>query len=201
MRGAVIAGRPEYRFVGRRRSVVALAVAVAQFAAFSCCRQTVADNIQAAGDVLLGALPLAAGALTLAHRDGEGAVQLGESLAVTFGLTYALKYSINEKRPYGAYGEYNGGQSFPSGHASITFSAAEFMRIRYGWEYGVPAYVAATFVAYSRVESDQHHPQDVVAGAGIGFLTSYILTESYRGWKVRLGGDAESVSVRLTRRF
>ncbi len=34
----------------------------------------------------------------------------------------------------------------------------------------VPAYAAASFVAYSRVESREHYPHDVVAGAGIGIL-------------------------------
>ena len=42
------------------------------------------------------------------------------------------KYSLDERRPNG------GKESFPSGHTSISFSAAEFMRKGYGWEYGVP---------------------------------------------------------------
>jgi len=89
--------------------------------------------------------------------DGNGALEFGESAALTLGVTYGLKYTVNEKRPNG------GGQSFPSAHTSISFSSAEFMRKRYGWEYGIPAYAAASFVAYSRVEAGEHHPHDVVA--------------------------------------
>ena len=170
-------------------------MAIAQFAALDCCRLSAADNIQTAGDVLQFVLPATAAGLTLGHRDGQGALQLGESLAVTLGVTYALKYGLDAKRPNG------GGQSFPSGHTSISFSAAEFMRKRYGWEYGVPAYAAASFVAYSRVESRQHHPQDVVAGAGIGILSSYIFTKPYKGWRVGVEGDTKSFGVRLTRQF
>ena len=178
-----------------QHKVLEVVMAIAQFAALDCCRLSAADNIQTAGDVLQFVLPATAAGLTLGHRDGQGALQLGESLAVTLGVTYALKYGLDAKRPNG------GGQSFPSGHTSISFSAAEFMRKRYGWEYGVPAYAAASFVAYSRVESRQHHPQDVVAGAGIGILSSYIFTKPYKGWRVGVEGDTKSFGVRLTRQF
>lgn len=136
------------------------------------------DTVQAAGDALQYALPAAAAVFTGIHRDGEGALQLGESAALTLGVTYALKYSINERRPNG------GSRSMPSGHTSISFAAAEFMRKRYGWEYGVPAYAAASFVAYSRVESRQHHTKDVVAGAAIGIASSYLFTRPWKGWEV-----------------
>jgi membrane-associated phospholipid phosphatase len=57
------------------------------------------------------------------------------------------------------------------------------MRKRYGWEYGAPAYATASFVAYSRVESRKHYPHDMLAGAGIGILSSYIFTKPYKGWR------------------
>lgn len=102
---------------------------------------------------------------------------------------------MHERRPNG------GNQSFPSGHTSISFSAAEFMRERYGWEYGLPAYAVASFVGYSRVESNQHYPRDVVAGAAIGILSSYIFTKPYHGYTVSLEGDTRGFLVRLDRQF
>jgi len=154
-----------------------------------------ADFIQSAGDVLQIALPLTAAGLTLAYRDGTGALQLGESTALTLGVTYSLKYAVNETRPNG------GSQSFPSAHTSISFSAAEFMRKRYGLEYGVPAYALASLVAYSRVESNEHYAHDVVAGAAIGIASSYIFTRRYRGWQVELDGDSKYWGLRLTREW
>jgi membrane-associated phospholipid phosphatase len=177
----------------KKHAPLTAVVAIAMSPALHCGRLAAEDNIQVAGDVLQVALPATAAGLTLGHRDGQGALQLGKSLAVTLGVTYALKYSIDAKRPNG------GGQSFPSAHTSISFSAAEFMRKRYGWEYGVPAHAAASFVAYSRVESRQYNPQDVVAGAGIGILSSYIFTKPYKGWHVNVAGDTKSFGVRLTR--
>jgi membrane-associated phospholipid phosphatase len=51
------------------------------------------------------------------------------------------------------------------------------------------------------VESRQHYRRDVVAGAGIGILSSYIFTRPYKGWRVSLGGSTKSVCVQLTRQF
>src|SRR5207249_1159665 len=83
------------------------------------------DAISSAGDVLQLVLPATAGGLTLGLRDWQGTLQLAESSALTLGVTYGLKYSVHETRPNG------GSQSFPSGHSSISFSAAEFLRKRY----------------------------------------------------------------------
>ena len=150
-------------------------------------------GIELAGDVLLGVMPATAAGMTLGYRDGAGALQLGESLALTAGVTTGLKYAIHERRP-------NGGRySFPSFHTSVCFSSAEFLRRRYGWEYGLPAYAAASFVAYSRVESRQHHVQDVLAGAAIGVASSYAFTRPYKGWHVQAEVAGTYCGVRLSR--
>ena len=166
--------------------VVALMLAVQ-------CRA--AGGIQTAGDVLQFVMPATAAALTLAYEDKPGAYQLGQSLLLTMGVTEALKYSLNTTRPNGGH------RSMPSGHTSISFSSAEFMRKRYGWEYGVPAYATAAFVAYSRVESKQHYTKDVVVGAGIGILSSYIFTKPYKGWTVEADAGHKYYGFRLSRSF
>jgi membrane-associated phospholipid phosphatase len=48
----------------------------------------------------------------------------------------------------------------------------------------VPAYAAASFVAYSRVESRNHYPYDVMGGAAVGIINSYIFTRPYKGWRI-----------------
>ena len=151
------------------------------------------DGIETAGDILQFVLPGTAAGLTLLHWDGQGAVQFGESAGVTLGVTYGLKYAVNETRPNG------GSHSFPSGHTSISFCSAEFMRKRYGWEYGIPAYALASFVAYSRVEAGEHYPHDVIAGAGIGIASSFIFTRPYKGWRVQLEADGKYYGFRISR--
>ena len=150
------------------------------------------DAVETAGDVLTVVLPVAAAGLTLYNRDLDGAFQGAGSAAVTLGVTYGLKYTINETRPDG------GSHSFPSAHTSLSFCAAEYLRKRYGWEYGIPAYALASFVAYSRVESDQHYAKDVIAGAAIGIASSYLLTRPYKGVTVQPAVDAGYYGVRLS---
>jgi membrane-associated phospholipid phosphatase len=120
-------------------------------------------------------LPAAAAATTLASGDHRGTGEFAGAAAVTLGATFGLKYLVDERRPNG------GRHSFPSGHTSISFCSAEFLRRRYGPACGLPAYALAAFVAWSRVEAKEHYVHDVLAGAAIGIVSSRVLATPYRG--------------------
>ena len=152
------------------------------------------DGIEVAGDVLAYLLPATAGGMTLVHKDGKGALQLGASTALALGSTFALKYTVREERP-----NHDDHDSFPSAHSSVAFSSAEFIRKRYGWEYGIPAYGVASFVAFSRVQAKQHYVHDVVVGAAIGIGSSYLFTTPYKGWYVQPVIDTKFYGLRLSR--
>lgn len=149
------------------------------------------ELIQSSGDVLLALLPATAGISTLTLHDYEGTTQLVKSTALALGSTLLLKYTVDEERPTG------GNHSFPSGHASISFSSAEFIRKRYGWDYGLPAYLAATFVGFSRVESEQHYFHDVLAGAALGIGSSYLFTAPSDSLNVSGEAGAGYVGLRI----
>ena len=171
------------------------------------------DSIASAGDILQIVLPGAAAGMsyalpaatgsegtpifgkTLGCWDGQGAMEFGESAGATLGLTYVLKYTVSEKRPNG------GRESFPSAHTSISVSAAEFIRKRYGWEYGIPAYALAGFVGYSRVEAREHYPHDVIAGAAIGFASSFLFTKPYKGWHIQAEAGYKYYGIRVSLSF
>ena len=101
---------------------------------------------------------------------------------------------IDKERPNGRDEDY-----FPSGHTSMAFQGASFIHKRYGLEYSIPAYIGAGFVAYSRVEADEHDVADVVAGAALGIASSMYLTKSYYDDQVHiatnLAPDYYGVSV------
>jgi membrane-associated phospholipid phosphatase len=153
------------------------------------------DAVETAGNVLLYVLPASAAGLALSLKDGEGAWQLAESGALTLGVTFGLKYAIHAQRPSG------GSHSFPSGHTAASFFPAEFLRKRYGWEFGLPAYILGSAVAYSRVESREHYLRDVAGGAAIGMLSSYLLTTPYKGWRVQLEVDGGNRGFKIGRAF
>lgn len=133
-----------------------------------------ADDLQTAGDFLQVAIPAVGFIATLGLEDKEGTKQLAKSLGSTIAVTYAIKYSLNTKRPNG--GDY----SFPSGHTGAAFAGAGFIQQRYGWEYGVPAYALASFVGYSRIHSKNHYWYDVLGGAAIGIGSNLIFTNKYK---------------------
>ncbi len=149
------------------------------------------DAVESVGDILQYVLPATAAGVTIVHKDGQGAWQWAGSTALAMGVTYALKYTVDETRPEG------GSYSFPSAHTSISFSSAEFLRKRYGWSYGLPAYAAATFVGYSRVESGEHYTHDVIAGAVIGVASSYLLTTPFQRWRIQPDLSRKYFGIRI----
>ena len=134
------------------------------------------DNEETAGDIMLAVVPAIAYGMTFKLDDKDGRTQFYKSLLSTAAITYGLKNTVSSNRPNGKDNE-----SFPSGHTSLTFSSAAFMQKRYGWEYGMPAYAAAAFTGWSRVESDNHNVRDVLAGALIGTASAYWFTTPLKG--------------------
>lgn len=159
---------------------------------FATCAYA-AGTVETAGDALALLLPATAGGYALYTRDNPGIVQFTKSMSLNLAVTLGLKWTVKEKRPNG------GGQSFPSGHTSVAFCSAEFIRRHYGNEYGIPAYVAAAYVGYSRIESKEHYAGDVFAGAAIGITSSYLFTKPVDGWNVHLSGDARSIGMSFSR--
>jgi membrane-associated phospholipid phosphatase len=132
------------------------------------------DNIETAGTAVALALPVATGGITLIKDDWPGFAQFLAVTGATVGTAFLLKQVIHEDRP-----DHSDNKSFPSDTAALAFAPAQFLWDRYGWQYGAPAYLAAGFVGYSRVESEQHHWWDVAASAGIAFGYSKFITHVY----------------------
>jgi len=70
-------------------------------------------------------------------------------------------------------------QSFPSGHTFASFSGASFLARRYGPKAGLPAFVAAGFVGYSRVHGQKHYLDDVIAGASLALFWNWRFTRAF----------------------
>ena len=137
----------------------------------------------------------------IARDDEEGFWQLAKSVSANLTATWVLKYAIDKPRPEGR----TDGHAFPSGHTSFAFQGASFLQRRYGWEYGLPAYVVAGLVGYSRIEglNERHDGWDVLAGALVGIGSTYIFTTPYQREHFELSfrsGDG-SYSIGFVYRF
>jgi len=148
-----------------------------------CCPAIADSATETAGTAVAVGLPLVAGGITLYQEDWRGTAELLTSTALTVGTVYGLKHLVRECRPFAkpcAPGGPNW-DSFPSDTSALAFAPAQFLWQRYGWRYGVPAYVAAGFVGWSRVDAKKHHWYDVAASVGISLVYNEIVTTRYRG--------------------
>lgn len=108
------------------------------------------------------------------------AIFIGETLAVSAFITYALKNSIKKDRPYETYPQIDNvveesSYSFPSGHTSSAFATATSLSMAYPkWYVIAPSFVWAGAVGYSRMHLGVHYPSDVLAGALIGSGSAFL---------------------------
>ncbi len=154
------------------------------------CQAHALDSITRNANLVTMALPAFAAGMSFVNDDTAGVVQLIKSEAVTLGIVEVLKSSTHQMRPNG-----KDDKSFPSGHTAVAFSAAQYMQMKGGWEYGVPAYLAASYVAYARVEAREHRWRDVAAGAATGMLTTYYFTDANSDRRLGMSWTGRSASI------
>ena len=123
-------------------------------------------------DDYLQYLPIAGTMLLCLPKDNlegwQDKVVLGATgMAVMGVLVNTLKYTTCEMRPDGSRRN-----SFPSGHTATAFVGAELVRMEYGGWWGAAAYTAAIATGVLRMYNNRHWFHDVLAGAGIGFVSA-----------------------------
>jgi hypothetical protein len=89
--------------------------------------------------------------------------------AFMLAATYAGKTLSHQLRPDGS-----SFSSFPSGHTAQAFAAATFLSEEYKHRFKwmpYAAYTLASAVGGMRIANNKHYISDVLAGAGLGFLS------------------------------
>jgi hypothetical protein len=95
------------------------------------------------------------------------------SNALESGIVFTMKNVTSRARPDGS--NYD---SFPSGHTSTAFLAAEFLHQEYGCKsvwISICGYGTATLTGISRIYNNRHWTSDVIAGAGIGIMSAKLV--------------------------
>jgi membrane-associated phospholipid phosphatase len=90
-------------------------------------------------------------------------------------IVHGLKLATQRDRPLtdeSRSGFFRGGNSFPSGHATSSFSVATVFAYEYREHIAVPitAYALAGVVSASRVSARKHWVSDIFVGGSLGFL-------------------------------
>ena len=153
------------------------------------------ETSEETGDAVQILIPAIAFGMSYLQDDSVGRLQFARSFMTTLALTHGLKRAINRTRPNG------GSFSFPAGHVSAAFSGAAFLEKRYGWRMGLSAYIAASYVAWSRVDADQHFTGDVLAGAALGIATTYYFTRPRKDVIVQLAFSERFYGLTIEKRW
>jgi membrane-associated phospholipid phosphatase len=146
--------------------------------------------------------PLIGGMYLYGHAANDGkmretALFAVESFALTGVMVLTLKYSFHRHRPYADDGPnawdgpgLNGSSttaSFPSAHASSSFSIAAVIASEYDNDIVPPlAYGIAAITALNRISRDVHWASDVFVGSAIGYFTGKAVVAAHRSGTERL---------------
>ena len=101
-----------------------------------------------------------------------------QGMIVSESLVEATKVIVRRQRPDGT-----DRLSFPSGHAASSFLFATVLAEHYGIKAAIPGYLAASYVAATRVSGARHHLSDVVAGAAIGYIAGHTVVRRMKSRK------------------
>jgi membrane-associated phospholipid phosphatase len=123
-----------------------------------------------------------------------------EGVLLAEGISEGMKQVVRRKRPVPPSGILHSGFSMPSGHATITFTAATILQQHLGYKAGVPTYLIASYVAMSRLHDNVHWASDVVMGAATGIMIGRSVTwhgRNFYGSPVLVpGGGAILIAAR-----
>ena len=102
------------------------------------------------------------------------------SLLIADGIALVLKYAVAEPRPFVALDNVrlliseSDMNSFPSGHATSTFSVIAVLLFKLKNNYiKVILAIFAILIAFSRIYVGVHYPHDVVCGTVLGIAVAY----------------------------
>jgi membrane-associated phospholipid phosphatase len=125
------------------------------------------------------------------HKQETGFLS-GEAVANALVVTEILKYATGRERPGvdASRGKFwQGGTSFPSGHAAMSWAAAGVISHEYPGLYTkILAYGAASAISIARVEGKRHFPADALVGSGIGWLAGWQVYRAHHNSELARGG-------------
>lgn len=107
------------------------------------------------------------------NKPNQQLLMYGLSNVGTAVIVQSMKRIIGRERPDGS-----NKRSFPSGHTSTAFVAAEFLHQEFGRQsnwISFAGYAAASATGYLRMYNNAHWLGDVIAGAAIGLGTTKLI--------------------------
>ena len=135
---------------------------------------------------------LIAGAGVALVSGAAGRAFLAESAVAMLpvnGAVELLKWTVDRTRPDGGHDRRN--SSFPSSHAANAFTMAAMLTRRWR-RAAIPAWLAASVVAFSRLYLDRHWLSDVLGSLLLAFAAAWFAGWVLSRWRWRMDAARES---------
>jgi len=118
------------------------------------------------------------GRLVADQKVTETGKALIEAGIITAVMTKIIKGATGRERPNGENDRFS--SSFPSGHTSGSFAMASVVDVMYGHKIGIPLYMFAGFVGFSRLSDNKHFLSDVLFGAVLGTVVGRTVARMHK---------------------
>ncbi len=126
-----------------------------------------------------------------------------EALSITGATTVALKVARNNDSPNGSE------LAWPSGHTASSFTVASVLDEFYGHKVGIPAYAAASVVAWRMMDTGDHWGSDVVFGATLGWVVGHTVAGKHKNMEIAgfrvlpytMSNSGPTIGINLLKRF
>ena len=154
-------------------------IAAALFAALplSAAQADIASKSteKTAGEAIAYSLPVAAVTVSLFHDDDWTGIEEYSFVGLsTLGTTVLIRRFVREKSPDG-----KSDHAFPSLQAAVGSPAESYLWRRYGWEYGLPAFILEHSASFLLDRAGKHHFVDGLAVSAISAGFSWMAVTPY----------------------
>lgn len=147
-------------------------------------------------DIMMIMSPTYAFGMSMMIKDYKGVAQLGESVFLAQMMSETIKLFELETRP-----NKSDKKSFPSGHAVGAFSGAMYVHKRYGWKYALVPYSMSLVAGWARTKVRAHYWHDVIGGAALSALVTWILVDNYKLNNMQIATDPDGIQIGFRTQF
>ena len=146
------------------------------------------------------------GAISHNAKARETGVLAGEAIVDTLIDVGVLKVIFRRSRPYEDNGRgtfFNGGTSFPSGHAAESWALASVVAHEYNKNILIPitAYGLASLVSFSRLSGQQHFASDILFGSALGWFTGRYVFKTHADHSIHMRHKLSDLRPQVTPQF
>ncbi len=144
-------------------------------------------QLRKAANIVTIALPVTAiGVSLLHHEDWKGLKEFAVSAGLTVGTAFLIRQMVREQRP-----DHSDFHTLTPPDLALADASADYMWSRYGWRYGVPAYLASTLVSYALTDAKKNHWYDTVASGALAFGFNYAIVDRYHPGRYRVTAETQ----------